>query len=659
MKIDVVVVAYRSDPYVARLASDLPRMTANPYRLRLYDNTGRQRNLSAVQNELARQGTGDWILFANGDVLFAPGWDERLVGFLDRHPAFGAALPLPGGDRRYPQFWTRDIPEKYFGEGMPGADVMRRISDRLADNVRHHVYDTESFFCPFFAVLMRRETWTALRGFDERYRLFGGDRDFQSRLHLACGKGVAGVRSIGFYHAGGGSLAEAESRGEIDRKAEWDHRTRVRTLVDRATWARWHDLPAESRLLCRKEPEFSYIGAGAPESGIEGVRIVDLAEIPDARGSLCEIYRPDLFPSTPPAQVNRMVSRARTLRGNHVHRDHSDVFVLASGRATVGLRDVRKSSPTFGAVGKVEMAAAPPRAVVVPPGVVHGVYFREPATLITLETHVYDPAEEAHVAWDDPALGIDYGDPEPVVAAAGADAPSFAAMTAAIEPWQRKFSELLGFVSRPGKARVSVVIPTIDRESLEETLASVEGDLDPDDQVVVVGDGPCPGARARVAARGSRFIYAETPRTGRWGHAQRNLGMDLASGDYVWFLDDDDTAHPGALEAIRREAMLAPGRPMVFRMAYEERIIWERPVLLPGNVSTQMLVVPNVPSRTARWGPDPAHPTGRGGDYLFALRTARLWPPGHLLWRPDVVARLVRHGFGRTGSVTGALDRRA
>ena len=39
---------------------------------------------------------------------------------------------------------------------------------------------------------------------------------------------------------------------------------------------------------------------------------------------------------------------------------------------------------------------------------------------------------------------------------------------------------------------------------------------------------------------------------GRWGNAQRNLGLSLADRDYVYFLDDDNVMHP-ALPALLAE----------------------------------------------------------------------------------------------------------
>ena len=73
-----------------------------------------------------------------------------------------------------------------------------------------------------------------------------------------------------------------------------------------------------------------------------GVRIWPLEPHHDRRGWLVEAFRESWAPGVEGAQVNITWSRAGTLRGSHVHGKHTDYFVLASGRAAVGIRDVRK-----------------------------------------------------------------------------------------------------------------------------------------------------------------------------------------------------------------------------------------------------------------------------------------------------------------------------
>ena len=62
-------------------------------------------------------------------------------------------------------------------------------------------------------------------------------------------------------------------------------------------------------------------------------------------------------------QWNAVWSEAGVLRGVHVHIRHDDYLTVPVGRASVGLRDLRRGSPTEGLSALVELSArAPPRS---------------------------------------------------------------------------------------------------------------------------------------------------------------------------------------------------------------------------------------------------------------------------------------------------------
>jgi GT2 family glycosyltransferase len=87
--------------------------------------------------------------------------------------------------------------------------------------------------------------------------------------------------------------------------------------------------------------------------------------------------------------------------------------------------------------------------------------------------------------------------------------------------------------------RVSVVIPTRDREAfLREAVDSVLAGTFRDFEVIVVDDGSTDGTRGLVERYGDPVRYRRGP--GRGVSAARNLGVSLARGRYVAFLDSDD-----------------------------------------------------------------------------------------------------------------------
>lgn len=187
---------------------------------------------------------------------------------------------------------------------------------------------------------------------------------------------------------------------------------------------------------------------------------------------------------------------------------------------------------------------------------------------------------------------------------------------------------------------LSIIVPTIGRPSLLATIQSITAQLLPLDEVVVVSDGPSDEARKIVAAAGHQYVYLETAeRMWDWGGTPRNIGMTQAHGHYLSFMDDDDIYLPGALDAIRQAAMENPRVPLIFRMKHRGKIIWDKSILRPGNVSSQMLAVPNINGAVGRW-------TARyAGDYDFIVHTVDLHR-GALVFREEVIAELVRAAEG-------------
>ncbi|HZP14074.1 MAG TPA: dTDP-4-dehydrorhamnose 3,5-epimerase family protein [Nevskiaceae bacterium] len=169
---------------------------------------------------------------------------------------------------------------------------------------------------------------------------------------------------------------------------------------------------------------------------ISGVRLVPLVLHSDRRGWLYEAFREGWVESVDKMQVNVSWSRPGTLRGCHVHGRHCDWFVMASGKALVGMKDVRRHSPTCGNTAFVEINASSPEALVVTPGVIHGVYFPTDAILVTIETALYDPAEEFRCRWNDPELGIGWPFSDPCLSDLDREAQSLDEMMRQFAPWQ-------------------------------------------------------------------------------------------------------------------------------------------------------------------------------------------------------------------------------
>ena len=88
-----------------------------------------------------------------------------------------------------------------------------------------------------------------------------------------------------------------------------------------------------------------------------------------------------------------------------------------------------------------------------------------------------------------------------------------------------------------------------------------------------------------------------------WGHRARNRMMERACGDALLFMDDDDMYLVEAFRIVRAAFAAAPDGIHLFKIRYPDgRELWVDPIVRQGNVSTQMVCVPNDFSRIGRWG---------------------------------------------------------
>ncbi len=109
--------------------------------------------------------------------------------------------------------------------------------------------------------------------------------------------------------------------------------------------------------------------------------------------------------------------------------------------------------------------------------------------------------------------------------------------------------------------KLSIIIPVFNtRDYLADCLESVLDPICDDYEIIVVNDGSTDdsGSIAQdYAARYPSLIRLITTDNGGLG-AARNVGLEAAQGEFLFFLDSDDTLAKGALPEIMRE--LTPDR---------------------------------------------------------------------------------------------------
>lgn len=192
---------------------------------------GRACNLGAAH------ATGTHILFLNPDARVVANDPAGLHGLWDRQPfgivGLGVRAPPPATDRgiglRRERHWTRSCASATLGLVRP-----RELpAPRAAPRGRRHGWVSGG------AMLVGRQEFERVGGFDPRFFMYHEDRDL-SRRFIAHGLPVTTTRCVTVVHRGGGSVAgdfDARRTGwcvlsELEYIATWDgDRTGVRAAA--------------------------------------------------------------------------------------------------------------------------------------------------------------------------------------------------------------------------------------------------------------------------------------------------------------------------------------------------------------------------------------------------------------------------------------------
>jgi dTDP-4-dehydrorhamnose 3,5-epimerase len=128
-------------------------------------------------------------------------------------------------------------------------------------------------------------------------------------------------------------------------------------------------------------------------------------------------------------QDNHSRSSQWVLRGLHyqIRKPQGKLVRVVEGEVFDVAVDLRRSSSTFGRWVGERLSSQNQRMLWVPPGFAHGfLVLSQTADFLYKCTDFYDKASERSLAWNDPALSIEWPLPsgiEPVISAKDADAP--------------------------------------------------------------------------------------------------------------------------------------------------------------------------------------------------------------------------------------------
>ena len=151
-------------------------------------------------------------------------------------------------------------------------------------------------------------------------------------------------------------------------------------------------------------------------TAIADVLIIEPRVFGDERGFFYESFNQQAFDQATGlalnfVQDNHSRSAKGVLRGLHyqVQQPQGKLVRVARGAVFDVAVDIRKSSPSFGKWVGVELSEDNHRQLWVPPGLAHGfLVLSKTADFLYKTTDYYAPEHERCIAWNDPAIGIDW-----------------------------------------------------------------------------------------------------------------------------------------------------------------------------------------------------------------------------------------------------------
>jgi dTDP-4-dehydrorhamnose 3,5-epimerase len=152
-------------------------------------------------------------------------------------------------------------------------------------------------------------------------------------------------------------------------------------------------------------------------TALPDVKIIRTKVFADPRGYFVETYNKKAFGASGIVdefvQDNLSLSTdAGTIRGLHFQSApyaQTKLVRVGRGRILDVAVDLRRSSPTFGRHVTVELSGENRLQLLVPVGFAHGFCTLEPDTEVSYKvTAHYSAAHDHGLAWDDPALGINW-----------------------------------------------------------------------------------------------------------------------------------------------------------------------------------------------------------------------------------------------------------
>jgi dTDP-4-dehydrorhamnose 3,5-epimerase len=158
------------------------------------------------------------------------------------------------------------------------------------------------------------------------------------------------------------------------------------------------------------------------ETSLPGVLLIQPRVLGDARGFFMETYRQNTLAEAGVresfVQDNHSHSSRGVLRGLHyqLRQPQAKLCRVALGEVLDIAVDVRLGSPNFGKWVGVVLSGENHAQLYIPKGFAHGFVVRsETADFLYKCSDYFDASDDRGVLWNDPAIGIDWQTPQPIL----------------------------------------------------------------------------------------------------------------------------------------------------------------------------------------------------------------------------------------------------
>ncbi len=175
---------------------------------------------------------------------------------------------------------------------------------------------------------------------------------------------------------------------------------------------------------------------------LPGVTLIEPDVHQDARGFFLETWHQRRYAEAgicgPFLQDNHSHSARGTLRGLHAQRrrPQGKLVRAVEGEMFDVAVDIRPGSPSFGRWVGFALSGSNFRQLWIPPGFAHGFCVLSERVHVEYKcTEFYDREDELAIAWNDPAIGIEWPIASPVLSAKDSAAPRLREIAATLPPF--------------------------------------------------------------------------------------------------------------------------------------------------------------------------------------------------------------------------------